>query len=499
MICVTISQESRRLALADMLNAGGRADLLEMRLDRFGKAPEIGEILAAKPKPIIMTCRRTQDGGHWDGAEEDRVAMLRQCIISKADYVEIELDIADQVRKPPESLKLPTKRIISYTNTNETPKDISRIYAQCQTKQPDFIKLTTKFQTVEEAWPLIQILAKPTVPTVVLGLGRPGVLLTVLGKKLGSPWTYAALEKGMEAFDGQPTIDQLESTFHFAAIDRNTRFIGVTGFGELEFVTIAALNAVFAHMGLPARCLPVPMGKLAPFQKVLDAAKLSAVIVDAQHRGPGLEITAEPEEPAKSAESVDVIVRKDDKWAGYNTLWRAAVGSLEAVLKAKGGSEKPLEGRMIMIVGANALARTMAYGVKKRGGVPIVASRDPGGAQLVAQMFQCRHIQFEAMYSTMHDILCVCSEEREKLKDKARSGEAGVHGGYLKPGMTVMDLANMPHKSSLVKEAGPRGCNVVEPRQILQAQLELQVRLITGKEPPRDVIQQALAAAIGDE
>src|SRR3954453_13264459 len=107
MICITITHESRRLPLVDMLNASRQCDLLEVRLDQFGKAPEIGEIIAGKPKPVIMACRRPQDGGHWDGNEIERLAILRQCIINKADYVEIELDAADQVRKFP-----PTKRVI---------------------------------------------------------------------------------------------------------------------------------------------------------------------------------------------------------------------------------------------------------------------------------------------------------------------------------------------------------------------------------------------------
>src|SRR3954462_6296773 len=89
MICISIAQESRRMALADMLNASRQCDLLEVRLDRFGKAPDVGELLPAKPKPVIMSCRRVQDGGEWQGTEEERMALLRQCIISKADYVEI--------------------------------------------------------------------------------------------------------------------------------------------------------------------------------------------------------------------------------------------------------------------------------------------------------------------------------------------------------------------------------------------------------------------------
>src|SRR5438874_5978634 len=218
MICISINQESRRFALADMLNAADQCDLLEVRLDRFGKAPEVGEILAHKPKPVIMSCRRPDDGGHWDGNEDERLALLRQCIISKADFVEIELDVADQIRPFP-----PAKRVITYTNFQETPYDIADIYAEAQTKKPDVIKLTTLARTPEEAWPLVQILAKPKVPTVVVGLGKPGVMLTVLGKKIGAPWTYAALERGMETHPDQPTVSDLRGIYHYDAIDRSTR------------------------------------------------------------------------------------------------------------------------------------------------------------------------------------------------------------------------------------------------------------------------------------
>lgn len=494
MICISIAQESRRLALADMLNASGQCDVLECRLDCFSKAPEIGELLANKPKPVIMSCRRTQDGGQWSGTEADRIALLRQCIISKADYVEIELDVADQIRKFP-----PAKRVISYTNLSETPADIAKVYEEAQKKGPDVIKLTTLARTVEEAWPLVQILAKQREPTVVVGLGKPGVLLNVLGKKLGAPWTYAALEKGMEAYPGQATARDLDQIYHYSDIGRSTRLIGVTGFETQSLVTVAAINAVLKALSLPARCLPLPMGKIVPFQKIIDAAKLAAVVVDSQHRGPILEIPSDVEDAAKESEAADVIVRKEDQWHAYNTLWRGALSALESAMRAKTAADKPLEGRVVMIVGPNAVARTVAYGVKRRGGVPIIASRDASAAQLTAQMFQCRHVQFEAIYSTMHDVLVVCSEEKEKLREKARSGEAGIHSGYLKPGMTVMDLTDIPIRTKLMDDAEFRGCCVVSPRQVLLSQLELQIRLIVGQEPPQGLLSEALNQTFGPE
>src|SRR5215213_9995103 len=150
MICVSIVQESRRLALADMLNAAQLgADLVEVRLDKFDRDANLTELVAARKKPVLFSCRRPQDGGQWAGAEDERLTLLRAAVVAKADYVEVELDVADQVRPFPGC-----RRVVSYTNLEETPRDVADVYEQLQRRLPDVIKVTCKADTPEEAWPL---------------------------------------------------------------------------------------------------------------------------------------------------------------------------------------------------------------------------------------------------------------------------------------------------------------------------------------------------------
>jgi 3-dehydroquinate dehydratase/shikimate dehydrogenase len=487
MICISIAQESRRFALVDMLNAASQCDLLEVRLDRFGKAPEITELLEAKPKPVIMSCRRPRDGGAWDGSEEERLALLRQCIISKADYVEIELDVADQVRKFP-----PAKRVISYTNTDSTPPDIAAIYAEAQRKSPDVIKLVTRAHTPEEAWPLVQILARPALPTVVVGLGKPGIMLSVLAKKMDSPWTYAALERGMEAYPEQPTVHDLEHVYHYGAINRSTRLVGVTGFSDRATLSVALLNAAFAHLKLPTRCLPLEVGNMRLFRKVLEAVKLPSAIIDEEHRGDILEMATELEPRAQQAQAADVIVHQADKWHGFHLFDRAAVAALENALRAKTPAEKPLAGRTVMLAGVNGTTRVLGHRILKHGGIPVIASRQRQAAQDLAQELQCRQVQFEAVYSTLHDVLIRCCEEPLTGTAAAGGRSAGLHTGYLKAGMAVMDLTAPTRKSPLLREAEQRGCLVVAPTQVLLEQVLRQVKLVTGQEAPREPLQDVL-------
>jgi 3-dehydroquinate dehydratase / shikimate dehydrogenase len=482
MICITIAQESRRFALVDMRNAAPQCDLLEVRLDRFGKAPELGELLAAKPKPVILSCRRRQDGGEWDGTEDERLALLRQCIIARADHVEIELDVADQVRPFPGS-----KRVISYTNLSETPANIAEIYAQAQTKHPDVVKLTTLARTPEEAWPLVQILAKPALPTVVVGLGKPGVMLSVLGKKIGAPWTYAALEKGMEAYPGQPTVNDLKTVYHFDAIDRSTRFVGVTGFEEREYAHVALFNAALAHLGSPNRCLPLGVGNVRLFRKVLEAVKMQAVAVDEAHRASMTELATQLQGAAERLGAADLILPQSDGWHGLFVLDRAVASGLETI--------KPLRGRAVMLVGVNALAREVGRRLVKYGAMLVVASRDREAAQKLAHELQCRHVQFEAVYTTLHDVLVYCCEE------SAAGARAGgpLHAGYLKPGMAVADLTAGLKRTPLLREAAARGCSVLPPGRLLVEHVLHQVKYVTGQDVPRKPLLEALEAVFPDD
>ena len=492
MICISINQESRRLALVDMLNAARQADLLEVRLDRFGKAPDVGELLANKPKPIIMCCRRAQDGGYWDGSEKDRLVVLRQCIISKADYVEIELDVADEIRRFP-----PSQRVISYTNLRETPPDILEIYDEMRTKIPDVIKLVTVVRTPEEAWPLVQIVAKASVPTVVVGLGKPAVMLAILGQRLGAPWTYAALEHSMEAYPGQPTIDDLATIYRFHDIDKATRFVGVTGFGEREIITVAALNTILAQTASPYRCLPMAVGEWKIFRKVIDAVKLGALIVDADHQQGILQIGAEAHGPAVTTQAADVLIHKGDAWHAFHTAAQTWIEGIKQALAPRFPGDNPLKDRMVAIIGVTAGAGMIAAEVQRHGGSAIIVSFNKKAGQQLAQSIGCRFILFEALYSTMHDVLVVCAEE--KPEDLRKSVSSGVHAGYLRPGMTVMDLTATTRNSPLLEEAKARGCVTVSPYDLLLNQLDQQVRLLTGKTVPRGDIEKAIPQRFREE
>ena len=72
MICISIAARSHRFGIVDMYNAAPQCDLMELRLDKLERSPQVNLFLATRQKPVLVSCRRREDGGEWDGPEENR-------------------------------------------------------------------------------------------------------------------------------------------------------------------------------------------------------------------------------------------------------------------------------------------------------------------------------------------------------------------------------------------------------------------------------------------
>ena len=109
MICVSLGR-TRHSAFSQGHKelAEQKAELVELRVDWLRKRVDIGRLLKDRPTPVVVTCRRAEDRGRWTGSEDQRRALLREAIISGAEYVDIEEDIAASMPRYGD-----TKRIIS--------------------------------------------------------------------------------------------------------------------------------------------------------------------------------------------------------------------------------------------------------------------------------------------------------------------------------------------------------------------------------------------------
>ena len=190
-ICAAIGRTRHKMMQIEIQEAAKRgARLIELRLDFLAKAPDFKRLLADKPCPLIATVRRPSDGGRWSGTEEERLMLLRQAIVAGFDYVDLETDIADDVRRFGA-----VKRIISYHNLREVPGDLEDLYETMCEQDADIVKVAATAQRPADNLRMFDLLKKAKKPTIAICMGDLGTCSRLLGAKLGSPFTYSAFNK----------------------------------------------------------------------------------------------------------------------------------------------------------------------------------------------------------------------------------------------------------------------------------------------------------------
>jgi 3-dehydroquinate dehydratase/shikimate dehydrogenase len=485
MLCISVAPVSRKLAKADLLNAARQCDLVELCLDHFLKEPDVGDILQGIGKPILIACRSSQSGGRFDGTDEERRTLLRQAIVAGPEYIELDLESAAKI---PRFGK--TKRIVSVTSLNGPPTDLESIFEEAAKVNADMIKFAWPTPTFESAWPMIKTIGqRRALPCVGLGIGRAAVSIAILGRKLGVPWSYAALEKGLETIPGQPTVTDLRETYLWDDLDPKTQIVGLLGPVDGQMATIArTLNRGFRAMGDPIRCLPLPVQSFDRLRERLEKLKITAALAGPDASAGATTFVDKREGSAEPSGYADLLMRRADGWIGYNMLWRHALAAIEARFGKKEPKDRPLERRNVLVFGSGGVARAVIYGIQRRGGIASVTGPDDKASQELAQRFQVRHIPFHNIYDTLTDIVVFA----EPIALGHRKTE--INGGYFRSSMTVMDLSAMPDDSPLLAEARVRSCRIVEPVDVFRAHIGSQFEALSGKKLPNSLFEEVLAS-----
>lgn len=220
-ICVSIAAENARAAAAAMKKMSGKADLVELRIDRFG-GRDLESLLGEKNCPVIVTNRKKDEGGFFEGSDAERIAELEYAVSLGADIVDIELStgwrgIAALARRIGQKGGK-TKLLVSYHDLKGTPED-GVLHAKldaCAEEGADIIKIVTYAERMEDNFRILNLIRQGKergYPVVAFCMGETGRVSRAAAPLFGAPFTYAALRRGAESAPGQMTVAELKRIF----------------------------------------------------------------------------------------------------------------------------------------------------------------------------------------------------------------------------------------------------------------------------------------------
>jgi len=223
MICVGIARGRHRHVIAEhKFLAENGIRLVELRLDFIQGNVQVKRLLRDRPCPVIATCRRAVDGGHWAGSEEARQLVLRTAIVEGVEYVDLEDDIAGQIRRYGQ-----TKRIVSHHDFERTPGDLGGLQRRLADLDADIVKIATMSNHPSDNLRMLEMVREATVPTIGICMGDIGMPTRVLTGRCGAPFTYATFNEDRLLAPGQVGWRKMRDMFRYDAVGPGTRIFGV--------------------------------------------------------------------------------------------------------------------------------------------------------------------------------------------------------------------------------------------------------------------------------
>lgn len=493
MICVILGR-GRHTSLIEEWKAAADhgAQLAEIRVDCLRRDPDLKRLLTDRPTPLIFTCRRGADGGLWRGPEEKRLKLLREAIVAGVDYIDLEMDAAGQVRRFGK-----TQRIVSYHNMKSTPEDLGDIAEKCAAQDADIVKIATMAHSIEDASRVLAVAAQAKVPTIAIAMGEIGHFTRILNAKYGAPFTYAGFNPERHFAPGMPWFEDLRRDYTYDYIDERTEVYAVLGDPIAQSLSPAVHNAAFRALGMNKVLVPilVPSGRLGTSIDELAWIGLKGCSITIPHKEEIIPLLSKSDGAVERTGSCNTLVIKDGERIGYNTDYRAAMDSLEEALGgiASGDEASPLVEKQALLLGAGGVARSIAFGLSRRGAIVTVTNRHDERAARLAEEVGCRALNWSNRASIHTNVLINCTPVgMHPNVDDTPMPPAGFQ-----PGMVVMDTVYHPENTMFLKLARERECRTVSGVDMFVRQAAHQFHLYTGQEAPLDVMREVVRRKLG--
>jgi 3-dehydroquinate dehydratase/shikimate dehydrogenase len=496
MICVSLGRTRHKMVVAEHKHLASKgAQLVELRLDWLSHSPDVGRLLAGRPTPVVVTCRRARDKGLWRWTEEQRLMVLRAAIVSGAEYVDLEEDIAGSIRRFG-----PTKRIVSHHDFDKTPEDLEEIFKRMLDLDPDIVKIVTMANSPLDNVRLLKLAAASKVPTIAFCMGEFGVPSRILAGRYGAPFTYATFSQERSMAPGQLTFDEMRDVYHYDQINAATDVYGVVADPVAHSMSPLVHNAAFAHERLNKVYLPfrVPKDALPEAITSFDWLPVKGYSVTLPHKEAVLSVTDKYEGPIRDLGAANTLFKgTDGAWHAANTDYDAALESLVSELSpdpAAGTdlSLSALAGRKVLLLGAGGVARAIGRGVVSHGGVLMISNRTKARAAELVDQLGCLLIEWQNRGAVFADVLINCTS----VGMHPNLDETPFAENWLREGMVVFDTIYNPERTLLIKQARERGCKTITGIDMFVRQAARQFELFTGKRAPVETMREVLRKAI---
>lgn len=514
MICIPITSGAGKKALNDIKRSCHAADFIELRMDLIGRV-DLSELISVIRRnssaiKIIVTCRKKEEAAPVAGvkrsdaavrSKKEKIALLKEAIERDADFIDIELAEGSKAIHELKALCVKknsrTQFIISHHNFNKTPSpaELKKVFQQCARFKPAVVKIVTTARTIEDnliALNMISYARERSQNIISLCMGEKGVISRVMAPLMGNFLSFATLNKEGQSAPGQFTVQEMNRFKNLIrgksgmsasvlslcnAPEKNYVLLGnPVGHSLSPLMHKAALKEMGIEENYSACCVQ-DIGQAIEGIKGMNIRGASVTI---PFKVAVMEYLDDIDNDALEIGAVNTICNHNGHLTGYNTDWQGLIFTLKQSMTIKN--------KTFAIIGAGGTARAAAYGIVKEGGFPIIVNRTPEKGKILAK--ECNAPFYPLSYVGKIKADCLINTTPVGMYPQINKSPVNpsVLGGY----KYVMDVIYNPIRTKLLMDAEKQGCMVISGVGMFVNQGAEQLKLWTGKEPPRTLMKKII-------
>ena len=490
MICLCLTGETLSQWGEQLSRNRKSVELVELRVDLLRPAERTVENVAqwwneySQGIPAILTIRRTNDGGHWEGDNAQRLVLfsrLREAL--RPAYIDIELDRASGsgwVQLAGRHEEAGGTVIRSYHGSVEREEEIAQLMARLAKNPREIPKLALTAQTLRMTTAVLRAARQfrrnmPGRKALWVAVGAFGLPSRVDPALFESAWTYASDGSLSPAAEGQYTPAEL-SAFPLSRVEKDWKRFAVVGSPIRHSRSPLFHNRSFTERGNRAFMIPVHAAEFANVVDFLREGGLCGAAVTVPFKAHALSFARQHGQVTDRANVVGAA----------NTLYRTAGGEWVADNTDVVGVIAPLrevcglgKARRAAVIGAGGAARATVYALLADGWDVRVYNRTVAHAQELVESVGGHR---EAAYS-LEALREVAPGAFDLVVQTTPIGmEGGIAGdpsaAYRFDGHEIAyDLIYAPPQTAFLARAAQAGCRTLNGEGMFLGQAAEQQRI----------------------
>jgi shikimate dehydrogenase len=243
--------------------------------------------------------------------------------------------------------------------------------------------------------------------------------------------------------------------------------------------------AAYRAMGIAANYEAIRADSAAEVVRTIRERGLDGASVTLPFKESLLPLLDDVDETSRRIGAVNTVIQRGGRLSGRNT---DAPGLALDLLAWCG-----IRGRSFVVLGAGGAARAALVALLDHGGRVIVINRSPARARSLAEAFGCAWAPWAALAETGADVLI----NTTPLGMFPETDQTPLAAELLPRFGGVLDTIYNPLTTRLLQEAAAAGCRTRSGVGMFVAQGAGQIRLWTDREPPLELMRQAVRERLG--